>query len=456
VKRPYGSLAALLVLSSVALFACSPNSTAPSREPGVAILVVDDFGFGKNQDDKPGTRDENCTIGANEVGSNGAGDDTPSMYSHGELVYQVAKDELSAMLGAPVPGSVTTSPGPTVPPSPLPASPSPLPTPLPATETSAEWNAKDGRPVRLVAVHTHKYKSVDVIQGITSQIATLVKSQRFDRFVLNLSFVVIPCDVVDWLSDKDQNTLFAAYDQLLAQDTTLRDGLKDFLTADGRLDPVKARAKGPNPNLTDTILKNDRLARLRPYLAGAFYNQINARALEFAEPNRQAPQKSALMTVYADQGGKNLNDFIKNGGDGISGPVKVIPVGAAGNGVKYGEPPTFVGLPFPFAPALWDFVVSVSSVGPHLNSGEVTLPGGGPAMEPNHFGTSFAAPRMSAMEAMYLLKTGLTNCGASQNPPLGYVAYYSGPVTVSPTSPWENTDKSAWNSKCATFLSNLP
>jgi len=117
---------------------------------------------------------------------------------------------------------------------------------------------------------------------------------------------------------------------------------------------------------------------------------------------------------------------------------------------------TFVGLPFPFAPALWDFVVSVSSVGPHLNSGEVTLPGGGPAMEPNHFGTSFAAPRMSALEAMYLLKTGLTNCGASQNPPLGYVAYYSGPVTVSPTSPWENTDKSAWNSKCATFLSNLP
>jgi hypothetical protein len=455
VKRPYGSLAALLMLSSVALFACSGTTSGPDRQAGVAILVVDDFGFGKSQDEKPGTRDENCTIGANEVGSNGAGDDTPSMYSHGELVYQVARDELSGMLGKPDPGSLTTSPGPTAPPSPLPASPSPLPNPLPPTETAAEWKAKDGRPVRLVAVHTQRYKSVEVIEGIKSEVASLVKSQRFDRFVVNLSFVVIPCDVVDWLSDKDQNALFAAYDQLLAKDTTLRDGLKDFVTGD-RLDPVKARAKAPNANLTDTILKDDRLARLRPYLAGAFYNQINGRALGFAEPNRQPPQKNALMTVYADQGGKNLDEFIRTGGDGISGPVKIIPVGAAGNGVKYGEPPTFVGLPFPFAPALWDYVVSVSSTGPHLNSGEVTLPGGGPAMEPNHFGTSFAAPRMSALEAMYLLKTGLTNCGASQNPPLGYVAYYSGPVSVSPVSPWENTDKSAWNSKCATFLSNLP
>ena len=445
-KRPCGSLAALLVLSSVALFACT-NTTAPNRQAGVAILVVDDFGFGKNQDERSGSKDENCTIGANEVGSNGAGDDTPSMYSHGELVYQVARDDLTTMLGSPISSTVTSSPGPTVPPSPVPASPSPLPTPLPPVETSVEWN-KDGRPVRLVAVHTNKYKSVEVVDGIKSQIVSLVKSQRFDKFVVNMSFVVIPCDVVAWLSEGDANALFDAYDTLIAKDDTLFKGLGDFVTG-RKLDRVKARAAAPNRTLTDTILRDDTLAQLRPYLAGAFYRQLAVPRLDFIEgrPNQPTP----LMSIYADQGGKNLDDFIRNGGDGIA-PVKVIPVGAAGNGVKYGSPPTFVGLPFPFAPALWDFVVSVSSNGPHLNSGEVTLPGVGPTMEPNHFGTSFAAPRLSALEAMYLLKTGLANCGAGQNPPLGYVAHYSGPISVSPVSPWENTDKSAWPTKCATFL----
>jgi hypothetical protein len=451
VKRPYGSLAALLVLSSVALFACNGTTPRPDAQPGVAILVVDDFGFGKSQDEKVGAKNENCTIGANEVGSNGAGDDTPSMYTHGELVYNVAKDQLKTMLGNPAPATVTTSPRPTPLPSPLPASPSPLPSPLPPTETAAEWTAKDGRPVRLVAVHAFRYKTADVLGGLQSQITDLAKTGRFNRFVVNLSFVVIPCDVVAWLGEGDANDLFNAYDALLSKDPALRKGLTAFVTADGQLDPRRARAVAPAQTLTDTILKDDTLAQLRPYLAGAFYRLLVGRSLAFSDQNNGTP----LMAVYADPAGKTFGSFVSRGVAG-GNSIKVIPVGAAGNGVKYGSPPMFVGLPFPFAPALWDFVVSVSSDGPHLNSGEVKLPGDGPKMEPGHFGTSFAAPRLSAMEAMYLLKTGLSDCGAGQTPPLGYVAYLSGPVSVSPTSPWENTDQSNWNSKCATFLSSLP
>ena len=115
-KGRYGLLLALLVVSGSALTggglghaATVPMASPAGRTPGnVAVLVVDDFGSGRDPQTKTGTKDDTCTVGTTDVGSNGAGDDLPpSMYAHGELVYRVLKDELTADLGKPPVASTT-------------------------------------------------------------------------------------------------------------------------------------------------------------------------------------------------------------------------------------------------------------------------------------------------------------------------------------------------------------
>jgi hypothetical protein len=452
-KGPYGLLLALLVVSGAALTGARPDHAATAAvasatrpTPGnVAILVVDDFGLGIDPQTRPGTKVDNCTVGTNDVGSNGAGDDLPpSMYAHGELVYRVLKDELTADLGTPPVTSMTT----------------PRPAPAPPIETTTEWSYPikgTDYTVRLVAAHTDKYRTDDILNGIRDRI-TALQREGFERFVLNLSFVVIPCDVVGWLNDSDLDGLLKTYDAMIQNDSTstLKVGLQSYLNSAGDLDLGLVRTG----NFTTKVLQDNGLAPLRPYLASAFYKTINVNSFSVKE--------RPLSTIHADAGWKSFSSqLIQPGTSGA--PLKIIPVGAAGNGVKYVDPkadpakaydPANLirkGLPFPFAPALWDFVVSASAdansdVTAHLNSGEVKLDGTGPGLIPGSFGTSFAAPRLSALEAKYLAQTGSVVCGGT--PPLGYVDLSVSPVlNLSIDSPWKNRGKAVWPGICSTFPS---
>jgi hypothetical protein len=362
------------------------------------------------------------------------------VYAHGELVYRVLRDELTADLGKTPVASTTT----------------PRPAPAPPTETTTEWNYPiGGKPytVRLVAVHTDKYRTDDILNGIRDRI-TALRREGFERFVLNLSFVVIPCDVVGWLADPDLDSLLNTYNIMIQNDPTsaLKTELLSYLNAVGRLDPALVRSG----IFTTKLLRDTKLAALRPYLMGAFYKTIDV--------NSFGTQMRPLSTIYFDAAWKTFNDqLIQPGTSGAS--LKVIPVGASGNGVKYVDPsspqaydPANLirrGLPFPFAPALWDSVVSVSAdaapdVTARLNSGEVKLDGTGPGLIPGSFGTSFAAPRLSALETKYLAETGFVVCGGT--PPLGYVDMSASPVlNLSVDSPWKNRGRSLWPSMCSTF-----
>jgi len=452
-KGPYGLLLALLVVSGPALTGGALDHAATAAMPptegptpgSVAVLVVDDFGLGKDPQTKPGTKNDNCTVGTNDVGSNGAGDDLPpSTYAHGELVYRVLRDELTADLGKSPVASTTT----------------PRPAPAPPTETTTEWSYPikgTDYTVRLVAAHTDKYRTDDILNGIRDRI-TALRREGFERFVLNLSFVVIPCDVVGWLNDPDLDGLLKTYDAMIQNDSTstLKAGLQSYFDPAGDLDLGLVRSG----NFTATVLQDTGLAPLRPYLVGAFYKTINVKSFSVRERPLSAIHADAAWTSFSDQ-------LIQPGTSGAA--LKIIPVGAAGNGVKYVDPrvdpakaydPANLirkGLPFPFAPALWDFVVSASAdadpdVTAHLNSGEVKLDGTGPGLIPGSFGTSFAAPRLSALEAKYLAETGSVVCGGT--PPLGYVDLSAGPVlNLSINSPWKNRGKAAWPSICSTFPS---
>src|SRR5947207_7788694 len=286
-------LLAVLVASGSALTggglghaATAPKASPAGRTPGdVAVLVVDDFGFGRDPETKTGTKDDTCTVGTTDVGSNGAGDDLPpSMYAHGELVYRVLKDELTADLGKPPVASTTT----------------PRPAPGPPVETSTEWSYPiDGKPytVRLVAVHTDKYRTDDILDGIRHRIAALQRV-GFERFVLNLSFVVIPCDVVGWLDDPDLDSLLKTYDAMIQNDSTstLKAELQSYLNPVGELDPGLVRSG----KFTTKVLQDTGLAPLRPYLAGAFYKTINV--------DNFSVKERPLSTVYADPGWKSFRE----------------------------------------------------------------------------------------------------------------------------------------------------
>jgi hypothetical protein len=451
-KGRSGLLLALLVVSGSVLTggtldhaAAAATSTAGLTPGNVAVLAVDDFGLGGDRQIRTGTKDDNCTFGATDVGSNGAGDDLPpSMYAHGELVYRVLRDELTVHLGGSPIASTTT----------------PRPAPGPPIETTTEWSYPiDGKhyTVRLVAVHTDKYRTDDVLNGIRDRIAAL-RREGFERFVLNLSFVVVPCDVIGWLNNQDLDGLLKTYDAMIQNDSTstLKTELQSYLDPAGDLDPALVRSG----DFTTKVLQDTGLAALRPYLAGAFYKTVNVNSFTVKE--------RPLSTIYADPGWKNFREQLVQPGT-AGAALKVIPVGAAGNGVKYVDPkvdpaqaydPANLirkGLPFPFAPALWDFVVSASAdadpdVTAHLNSGEVKLDGSGPGLVPGSFGTSFAAPRLSALETKYLAETGSVVCGGT--PPLGYVDLSGSPVlNLSVDSPWKNRGKAAWPSMCSTFPS---
>jgi hypothetical protein len=433
-KRRLGFLVAPMVMAGVALGGCDGlvvSPPAPTNPGNVAVLVVDDFGLGKSKAAAVGGASDNCAIGTNEVGSGGAGDDLPpSQYSHGELVYQVLKDELTGLLSA---SSAATATSPAVVPSPTTLAVQPVAGRK--VEVSTDWTYAVGgqtTTVRLVAVHADAYRTADIIAGISSVVRSLHTGgdggPRFDRFVLNLSFAVVPCDVQAWLDGAAPQALLDSYEYMVNQDPAIGTALEDYLGGG-----VLSLQNVASPSVTAAVLTDDRLAKLRPFLVGAYYDLIAQLGLN----DRNKP----LAPLVNDDA---WEQFRTDNAD-----LGIITVAAAGNGVKAIVDGQLVRrqLLFPFAPGLWDSVVSASvdapeAIASRFNSGEVKLLAKGPALVQGSFGSSFAAPRLSAREALYLLRTGQTQCRTNK-PPLNYVD-----AAVSATPVWANLGASDWHLHC--------
>ena len=134
------------------------------------------------------------------------------------------------------------------------------------------------------------------------------------------------------------------------------------------------------------------------------------------------------------------------------GERPTISIAAAGNS----------GFNFPFAPAIWDSVLSVSAgdagqkPAAYSNWGEVVASGVHP-MATAVVGTSFAAPRMSLAAAFYLLDLDelTASCGTA-SPPLKTAA-------TKPECPWRNLDvpaaiaaTSSTTTPCSGFPTPMP
>lgn len=256
--------------------------------------------------------------------------------------------------------------------------------------------------IMIVAVDTHGFDTELAADRLQTAIDMLKGNYSIDGIslvgtsgiVINMSFGIVPCDPKEFLGE-DVNIVIEKY----WQESAAHPGLADFSTTLEQL-----------PRDQDTLnalLYDNNFALLR---IATLYEQT-----EFVG------ERMASDPIF-----DLLSDPERSGNNGF------IYVAAAGNS----------GLGFPFAPALWDFVLSTSAPSSVTsNFGEVETDG----IYGNWRGTSFAAPRLSVLSAMYLLREEPAECNGLW-PPMAY---------AQSTRTWENKDvATASHDHCCTFLPN--
>jgi hypothetical protein len=235
-----------------------------------------------------------------------------------------------------------------------------------------------GLELRLVAVDTEGFNTETgiIADSITGEIAQL-RGEGLERFVINMSFAIVPCQP---LSEDDYNAMVEN-------------------------DPVLFHLIEVLENLLGEESLDD-----RPELRNEAARFLHERALLLSS------YKEANQSFLAE---RLVNDplfiLVEDPELGV-----IISVAAAGN----------AGLDYPFAPAMWERVLSVSADADYANAGEVvandvvtlTLQGG----ETIH-GTSFAAPELSVRAAYYLMQGHGAECNGLR-PPLAYMAWDNWPL----------------------------
>lgn len=368
----------------------------------VAIIVIDNFG-GAPPQPVAMTDQSNCTYApedSNVVGDRGAGDGMPPGVSHGMAV----QSQLSAQLDA-TSRLVPLSPGGLAPYGLV---------GMEGIRPVVERWTYNAQEVVLIGMETNGYTTLELARRLTEvRNALRLSPSRITRMVLNLSFVIVPCNVPAWLRDIggfDADQILAAYGALLAVHPELGDlggALADFPT-----DPAAREARLVNPRRDDPLLPLRRVAA-----PAEFYGLADPDTVPLPEtPLRQRLHSDPLHAVLS----------------GLAA-APVVPVAAAGNGLYVFKDGKLVRthFQFPFAPALWNPVVAASGGqdwaqrAEYSNNGEVVLDGktwvvpagGGNAVQVQ--GSSFAAPRLSASVAVYLLTGGPSPCDGHL-PVLGY------------------------------------
>jgi hypothetical protein len=393
-------------------------TSEPSKEPPVPggvqpviILVIDDFGYlpgGSSQLNDiqvPGTG--NCLVTPSGLAYTSSGFSSGAVSAidpHGELVY----GELTALIQAyqsPQRGRAQNLPG--------------------ITNITTSWLKKadlwevaPNEHILLVGVDTEGFTTEVASNNIDEAMSAFRNHSTFgnytilpsNKFVLNMSFGIVPCG--NDIPSLDE------YRKMLRQDE-----IGQFSELLSYLAPQPALSDLSKEELEELY---NRIAQYLPRPIRSFYPELD----DPSSPDGLESLIGLQQTFFEeDPLFKLLNRYTEQSDT-------VISVGAAGN---------IDGYLYPFAPALWDSVVSVSAdysratppsnVTPSSNAGEVRLDGEHPN-DPRIFGTSFAAPRMSFLAARYLLEGGNNTCYGSvdhTSPPLRYVSLANLSLRV-----WEN------------------
>jgi hypothetical protein len=266
----------------------------------------------------------------------------------------------------------------------------------------------------LVAVDTEGFSTETIAPRIERTVSlfndpdeTSLLAQEWDikgeikprGFVLNMSFAIVPCDPG---TDKATDQLYNDYRSYIDSEPELESLRKELAslvdpTTGLFLDQAKAR---------ESLLYGPTFGPFRMY-------EAYVKNPDFSESVKDGfSGEDPLFKLLQD-----YKDGLRLTGEGGF----VISVGAAGNS----------HFNFPFAPALWDSVVSVSSLGTddvnkaaYSNSGEVAMDGvfALDAIKIDQVpieGTTFAVSKLSLLAARYLLTEGKVPCD-NIAPPLAY------------------------------------
>ena len=434
------ALVAVTVLALVGSSCGGGSDDSENQQPQrVALLVIDDFAPASTPSPPPADGDtDKCAyrgIGTGEVGGKGAPDHgLPAGAVHGTVVLDEIRQELSrngkwGTTGTAIADRANYGLG------------------DPAVQIAEAWSFNASPPTReviLAGVHVTGYNTQQ-ISNLMKQTVEAMKARGIKTFVFNMSFVVAPCDTQSYTRTEDTRVLLDMYRSLTASVESLND-----------LRATIDQLVGQNGNdlawLRDRLDNDPSLSRVRNYFRDpAEFDKLpdHLKVRIFYAPlanGERTIRPDAFSIVSADP----LNSLLSNLVASTDG-TRVVPVAAAGNGVGVDFQGTAneFRLDFPFAPAIWPSVVSVSATsrrakgddkkcsdGPagterawYSNSGEVMLDGDLRYQPPERdcvllTGTSFAAPRLSHQQALYLLAGGTVDCGAPPQParpPLGYV-----------------------------------
>jgi hypothetical protein len=293
------------------------------------------------------------------------------------------------------------------------------------------WSFNEGEgDIWLVAVDTDQYTSSVIGTRIQDAVELLDRQFRVTKFVLNMSFAIVPCDDVLTLEDYEDTLnepeFDAFHDELIAAFTALGE------TANGTPLPEEVVEFLDSPRAE--AFRQRLVERQRNQFTNCYPVSIDGVSQGSSDTPGQQPNQDGnvgttglpVTTICDDVQPQNdpMGQVITRlqNAELQNGTISIIPIAASGNR----------GDAFSFAPGFWPEVVSVSAFYndpelcagfeiPPSNRGEVQMYGMYDCLP----GTSFAAPRLSLEAGVYLLRGGQVLCTdgaeARSSPPLAYL-----------------------------------
>lgn len=301
---------------------------------------------------------------------------------------------------------------------------------------SQKWGVPNYGLIRLIPVDIGDFDTATVTKGIEEGFASLsayeqLYGEKITRVVINMSWVIIPakeCGVPQTPEQyKDMVCAVTSQDDIEKQKAL--ESVNQYLSEVGR-EPINAFEEVCTDTSWFEETSIQSLLRER-WLSLRFSNFVSQ------DSNRESYVNNYLQL---DDGPLSTLLTTCQGSEGGTCPVEhVISIAAAGN----------EGWSFPMMPGLWNSVVSVSAeegLGQSItdcqaktvfcsNSAEIKEPGTHPDGVDVGIGSSYAAPRLSVLAALYLLQGGTNPCAdrTDIHPPLGYM-----------TEDGDANDSSAW------------
>jgi hypothetical protein len=400
--RPLKLLSVLtLLVACAAILRCHRDAPPPDPEELIKSWST------KFNSTETVENESNCILSPAGFTSKGGGENIPVSRFHGDYVYSTITETLSIEpIGARPVNTVAPDPDVFI---------------LVIDQFSEDGKKPLKREQWQSSHFLIELATIDIGNFETEKVASLISEAMLElsggmnnkRFVLNMSWLIVPCN-------QDQITNLDSYINAICQNPTARAQDLEKL-----INEFSSRRQW----LCSRQFTGEDWRQLY-HIKFLFSNQdLLNKYKEWAENTKNKDSLLQLLKCFSPDGGGDPD--VPDGGGDVDVCDQLpefsqhpISIAAAGNESR--QPSKKVK--FPFAPALWGNVLSVSAYDASLklanysNYGEVKMDGDHPT-DPSIKGTSFAAPRLSVYAAIHLAQGGASPCAHAPDifPPLGYM-----------------------------------